>query len=324
MISGRPLRDAFPLGENIPQNMLKILVPLQDLKRQQPAHYTKSIASTLFVESWERFFYGENLEQIALKITAKALISVIIPGCDALFFAKARLDKEAVKSILIKILTQEYQAKMDAELFKNLLKIIPDIATEYNQEPTYKKEASAFAKAYPFVNVLCRQPRAGATKPCADRLLLLPPEMHSDHCLITAVYAVLFSESFDAAFGLPFFTGLSHHLHNAVLPDCGFAGEIALGDHLEAIMKKGREEALKEISGEPLKMIWKSINNHEDLTNPEGRASSAADVLDRVLDIKWRVRAASVTEGDLLEELELVHEGPVKNFQTQVLKAMGI
>lgn len=63
-----------------------------------------------------------------------------------------------------------------------------------------------------------------------------------------------------------------------------------------------------------------AITNHENLNNAEGRSSSTADVLDRVLDIKWRVRAASVTEKEVLDDLELVHDGPIKTFKQLFLK----
>lgn len=326
MVSDRLTPEVFPEMESIPHYMLKTLVPLQDLKRQQPAHYKQSIASSLFVESWERFFYGEELSKIALKITAKALIAVLLPGCDGQFFAQAKISKESTQSILSEILEKEYKAKLNPGLYQSMLEIVPKITADYYGESDFERNKAGFQlrNKYDFVDILCRQPRAGATKPGVDRLLLLPPERHSDHCLIVAVYAVLLSGSFGAAPGLPFLTGLAHHLHNTVLPDCGFAGEIALGDHLESIIKNGREAALKNVEPGPAKKIWQAIDNHENLTNPEGRASSAADVLDRVLDIKWRVRAASVTESDLLEELELVHDGPIKNFQTHILNAVGL
>ena len=327
MVLGIYTTEGFPERENIPRQMLQTLSPLQDLKRQQPAHYDQSIASSFFIEAWERFFYGENPEKIALKITAKALIAVILPGFDTHFFAKAKIMQDEANIIFSKVLKEEYQQKLHPELYKKLTEILPESITELYAKDDLKREDIDYQysrKAYAFVDVLCKQPRAGATKPGVDRLLLVPPEMHSDHCLLVAVYAVLLSESFDADIGLPFLTGLAHHLHNAVLPDCGFAGETALGESLATIIRNGREEALKYIPEKSAEQIRKAINNHENLTNPEGRASSAADVLDRVLDIKWRIRAASVTEDDLLGELDLVHDGPIKNFQNQVLHSVGL
>lgn len=304
---------------------LKHLLPqLQDLKRQQPAHYKKSIASSLFTESWKRLFYGENSEEIALKITLKALLSLVLPGCDAYFFKTAKIDSKSAENILKSAFSELIEGKIHPELFGQLFDEIPNLVTEFYSENDFGVKKTNFDQKYWFVEALCKQPRAGATKPGMPRLLLVPPEMHSDHCLITAVYAVLLSPCFEAEVGLPFLTGLAHHLHNAVLPDCGFAGEIALGDHLQPIIENSRAEALNKVGTTESEIITKAINNHENLNNAEGQSSSAADVLDRVLDIKWRVRAASVTEKDVLDDLELVHDGPIKSFQTAILKSADL
>lgn len=301
-----------------------LLPQLQDLKRQQPAHYKKSIASSLFIESWKRLFYGENSEEIALKITLKALLALNLPGCDAYFFKTAKIDSKSAENILKSAFSELIEGKIHSELFSKLFDEIPNLVTEFYSENYFSGNQINFDQKYWFVDALCKQPRAGATKPGMPRLLLVPPEMHSDHCLITAVYAVLLSPRFNAKVGLPFLTGLAHHLHNAVLPDCGFAGEIALGDQLLPIIENSKTEALKEVGKSEAEIITNAITNHENLNNVEGRSSSAADVLDRVLDIKWRVRAASVTEKDVLDDLELVHDGPIKSFQTAILKSADL
>lgn len=301
---------------------LKYLLPeLQDLKRQQPAHYSKSIASSLFTESWERLFYGENPKDIALRITLKALLAIVLPGCDAYFFKTAKIEEKPAEIILKSAFSEQIEGKIDAHLYSQLFVEIPRLVTEFYGDENLNENQASFDRTHWFVDALCKQARAGATKPGMPRLLLVPPEMHSDHCLITAVYAVLLSSGFKADIGLSFLTGLTHHLHNAVLPDCGFAGEIALGDYLQPIIENSRSEALRKIDHKESEIIMHAITNHENLNNPEGRSSSAADVLDRVLDIKWRVRVASVTEKDVFDDLELVHDGPIKSFQLEVLKS---
>ena len=312
-----PFEDARQLNYLLPQ--------LQDLKRQQPAHYKKSIASSLFTESWERLFHGENPDTIALVISLKALLALVFPGCDAHFFKMAKIDQKSAENILKSAFSETLKEFIDANLYQKLFSEIPKLAwLNFTWIMQNVQNQANFKNKYRFVELLCNQPRAGATKPGMPRLVLVPPEMHSDHCLITAVYAVLLSPEYEAEPGLPFLTGLAHHLQNAVLPDCGFAGEIALGEQLQRIIDNSRTEALKHIDLKEAEIIRKAINNHENLNNAEGRSSSAADVLDRVLDIKWRVRAASVTEKEVLDDLELVHDGPIKSFQTEVLKIAGL
>lgn len=302
-----------------------LLIELEDLKRQQPAHYAQSIASTLFVESWQRLLAGEDTGRVATTITTKAIISVLLPGCDAHFVREAGLDKLAVVEIYQKALRGSVYERLDAALYKLLWASIPPLVDAYFEEATDNRISEAdFQQQAWFVDVLCRQPRAGATKPGHPRMLLVPPEMHSDHCLTTAVFAVLLSPAFGAAPGLPFLTGLSHHLHNAVLPDCGFGGEVLLDEWLSDIITHARSKALARLDPTLAQRVSKAIDTHENLELAAGRAASAADVLDRVLDVKWRTRAANVRDEDILEELDLVHEGPIKRFQTEILSATKV
>lgn len=315
---------AYAIDSEYIRSLNRLFIELQDLKRQQPAHLEKSIASSFFIESWKLLSYGKTPKSIALSMTTKGLLSIVLPGCDRQFFTTAGLNKTATEQILLKAFTENIEPKLTPDFANVLIGEIPDIAEEFTNEPIAEFNQTEFENKFWFVETLCRQPRAGATKPGEARLLLTPAEMHSDHCMLTALYAVLLSAGFNTDPGLPFLTGLSHHLHNAVLPDCGFAGEIALGDQLEPILDNARKKALEKVSPELKTLVEEAINNHENLGNAAGKASSAADVLDRVIDIKWRVRAASVTEKDVLDDLELVHEGPIQNFQTEILKSAGL
>lgn len=298
-----------------------LLVELEDLKRQQPAHYSQSIASTLFIESWQRLLAGEAAERIATTITTKAIISVLLPGGDAPFIREAGLNESAVVAIYQKALYTSAHGRLDDTLYTSLAASISPLVKEYVAQGADNQLPAAPPW---FVDVLCRQPRAGATKPGRPRLLLVPPEMHSDHCLTTAVFAALLSPIFGASPGPPFLTGLSHHLHNAVLPDCGFGGEVLLDEWLEDIIQQGQDKALAALEPQLAQQVREAIARHENLALAEGQAASAADVLDRVLDVQWRTRAARVKDEDILDELDLVHEGPIKRFQTELLSAAGV
>ena len=136
---------------------------------------------------------------------------------------------------------------------------------------------------------------------------------------MTAVYAALHAEEYGAAPGDAFVCGLAHHLHNAFLPDCGWAGELALEPYLQQVIDNCRAAALAEFDPELRDRLREVLRHHETIATPAGKAISAGDVLDRVLDVKWRVRAAGVTEAKILGELDLVHPGPLKDFQTDLL-----
>ena len=70
------------------RRLSSLFVELEDLKRQQPAHYARSIASTLFVESWRRLLRGEAPGAVATKITTQALVPFCCPVATLVFFAK--------------------------------------------------------------------------------------------------------------------------------------------------------------------------------------------------------------------------------------------
>jgi len=298
---------------------------LEDLKRQQPATYRSSLATTLFQDAWYQLWQGQAADQVARQLVLRALVALRLPGAEGVFFRESDLAATDARAILLRALQDAGTGRVDADLLIALQEEIPALVRQYQNPATRNLlQDQAFAKQCWFVARLSEQPRAGATKPGLPRLLLLPTETHADHCFTVAVFAFLLAPAYDATLAVPFLTGLSHHLHNALLPDCGFAGEVLLGDHLSDITDRGRNSALANLNDDLREQVSKAIETHEDLSQPEGRAASAADVLDRVLDVKWRVRAAQVTEDTLLGDLELVHEGPLQEFQLDLLKRTGL
>jgi hypothetical protein len=121
-----------------------------------------------------------------------------------------------------------------------------------------------------------------------------------------------------------FLAGLAHHLHNALLPDAGFAGEVLLGEWLGPAMARATDLALAELAPGPRARVEAACRILPDAATPEGRAFHAADTLDRVLQVEHHLRAAGTTMDFVLREMELVHAGPVKPFQDAVLARRGL
>ena len=170
-----------------------------------------------------------------------------------------------------------------------------------------------------FADALIRQPRAGATCPGKPRLVLEPPENHGDHCLVVAVLGVVLAGHYGANPAVAFVAGLAHHLHNAVLPDSGFAGEMLLGDELAPLMRRLFERALATLDPATAANVRTALAVIGDAESPEGRAFNAADVIDRVLQMRQYDRVAAFTTGQALDDLELVHAGPLQAFHHAVL-----
>lgn len=308
------------------RGLAAVFAEVQDLKRQSPAHLDGSIATGLYREAWGRYLVGESATDVADVVTAKALVSVLLPGCDERFWAPAGIPYDDAEEMMTGALSTTASGQLGDQTQAALRRAVGEVRDEYERRSRGDELPDDYrgVELPEDVEALCRQPRAGATRPGFARLVLVPPEMHAEHCILTGVYAALAAEYYGADRGLAFRAGLAHHLHNALLPDCGFAGEVLLGDHLDGVIARGRERALRQLPDHVADPTRSALAHHETIRSPEGRAVSAADVIDRVLDVKWRTRAAAVTDADILSDLDLVHEGPLKDFQSDLLAHAGL
>jgi len=154
--------------------------------------------------------------------------------------------------------------------------------------------------------------------------VLEPPEGHGDHCLVVAVLAAVLAPRYGANPATAFLAGMSHHLHNAALPDSGFAGEILLGDHLGPILQMLFARELATLP-EPLRgTVTAALAHIPDASTAVGRAFHAADVMDRVLQMRHYDQVARFTVDQALDDMDLVHAGPTQAFHQAVLQDAGL
>lgn len=282
---------------------------LGDLKRIRGASSPDSLASRLFRGAWGALLAGQAPSDVALLATADAVAAARLGGIDRAVLRVAGLtDAEA--------------AEVLARSFDEVsVPINPVLAAQLRGRLGHTLRpgtAPAFAEA------LIRQPRAGATCPGKPRIVLEPPEGHGDHCMVVAALAVILSPRYGADPVAAFLAGMAHHLHNALLPDSGFAGEMLLGDHLGPLMRRlfARELAtlpapLSEATGAALAAI-------PDASTAVGRAFHAADVIDRVLQMRHYDQVARFTVDQALDDMDLVHAGPTQSFHQAVLREAGL
>jgi len=298
-------------GPAAPLALRPLLVELNDLKRVHAAGRTGSIAERLFAQGWGALTGGAPAEDVALDITAKALAAARLCDLDAAFLAAAGLDHAVAASILV----AGFEAVTDS-----VEPSLRDSLRERLREPSAVLPGPLPA----FVSALAHQPRAGVTCPGKPRILLEPPENHAEHCLMVAVYGVVLSPFYRADPTLVFLAAMSHHFHNAAMPDAGFTGEMLLGDHLGPIMARTTQWALDELDPALRETVERARAVLPDDATAEGRAFHAADCIDRVLQIAQHLRAAGLTMDTVLDDMELVHAGPVKGFHDRVLTDMHI
>ena len=292
---------------------LSSLVPLAselcDLKRVRDASGSDSLASRMFRRAWAALLAGQDPAAVAVQTTADAVAAARLGGIDRDVLAVAGVEGENATAILARSF-DEVAGPVDAAWCDRLR---AQLGRPYQPGP-----APAFAEA------LIRQPRAGATCPGKPRIILEPPEGHGDHCLIVAVLAALLAPRYAADPAAAFLAGMAHHMHNAVLPDSGFAGEMLLGTHLTPVVQRlfARElatlpEPLRDTTAAALAAI-------PDASTPVGQAFHAADVIDRVLQMRHYDQVARFTVDQALDDMDLVHAGPTQAFHQQVLRDAGL
>ncbi len=297
------------MPDSLPGSSLASLTPLAaelgDLKRLRDASNPDSLASRLFRRGWAALAAGQPTREVALETTADAVAASRLGGIHRFVLESAGLTADEAGEILRRAFDEVAGP------------IPPAFATHLREHlgaALWSGPAPAFAEA------LIRQPRAGATCPGKPRIVLEPPEGHGDHCVIVAVLACILAPRYGADPAAAFLAGMAHHLHNAHLPDSGFAGEMLLGDHLGPLMERlfARElatlpPALAAATSDALALI-------RDAGNPVGRAFHAADVIDRVLQMRHYDQVAHFTTSQALDDLDLVHAGPVQAFHHAVLR----
>lgn len=307
------IQEETGAGAAAPAELRELFVELNDLKRVRSAGREGTIAERLFAQGWAMLTGGARPEDVALDITATALAATRLTDLDAAFLTAAGLTVAETAGVL-RAGFDEVTGALD-----------PDLRARLRARLTAQDLPEAgFVPG--FVGALAAQPRAGVTCPGKPRILLEPPENHAEHCLMVAVYGVCLSPFYRADPGTVFLAAMAHHFHNAAMPDAGFTGEMLLGDHLLPIMAVSTGWALAELdeAGDLRAEVERARAILPDDATAEGRAFHAADCVDRVLQIAQHLRAASLTMGTVLDEMELVHAGPVKAFHDRVLQAMRI
>lgn len=286
-----------------------LAVELCDLKRVRDASSPDRLASRMFRQAWGALLAGQDPAEVALRSTADAVAACRLGGIDRAMLLRCGLDDAAATAVLARSF-DEVAHPVSPQLQGRLRDLL---GRELISGP-----------APDFAESLIRQPRAGATCPGKPRIVLEPPEGHGDHCLVVAVLGALLAPQYGADPATAFLSGMAHHLHNAVLPDSGFAGEMLLGEHLEPVMQRLFESALTTLPDPLRRATNAALATIRDADTPGGRAFHAADVIDRVLQMRHYDRVAAFTVDQALEDMDLVHAGPVQGFHHAVLRDAGL
>ncbi len=283
---------------------------LATLKRVRDAQSADSMATRLFRRAWEALLLGTDVADVALSTTSDALAALRLGAMDSGVLSRLGVPAQAIGDILVASFDEvagPVAPPLRAALRERVGEPIPTVG-----------------QVAEFVEALIRQPRAGATCPGKPRIVLEPAEGHGDHCLVVAVLGVVLAGHYGARPAVPFLAGLAHHFHNAVMPDSGFAGEMLLGSYLVPAMERVFAATIDGLPPTLAEATRLAMRASRDADTPEGRAFNAADVIDRIMEMRHFAGVASFTTDQALGEMELVHAGPLQRFHHGVMREAGL
>ena len=291
--------------------LVPLLREIGNLKRIRAANLQTSFAAELFARAWRQIINGANVRRVGLEITRDAVIGANLGAINAAVLQSANLQTDEIATIL----RRAFDAQ-SAPVIPTLREELRNLIAEENAET--ESETPQFAQ------LLAVQPRSGATKVGAPKMIFDAPENHAGHSIIVGVYGCLFAPVFGADVETVFTAALAHHFHNAYLPDSGFAGEESLGEFLPRIFNAFRRRCLAQVPENLHDSIWNALAAIETADTPEAQAFHAADVFDRVLQMRHHAEANEFTLKYAMEEAELVHAGAIQEFHYEVLRAANL
>ena len=295
------------------RSLLPLLRELNDLKRLYSGNLRPfSLATQVFRGACQALLNGSRLEALEWSTTlvAAARLGAISPEA----LGDAELPEPEIESIFDRALSAHNA--FSPALLRDFSGCVGKLGGRL--EGNFQFSEGNWAQR------LCRAPRAGATCPGKPRIALEPPEMHSDHCGLVAVYGFILADLFEADRGDAWLIGLCHHFHNAYLPDSGFTGEMLLGDSLDQVIQNFRKKALSSVHESYRARVEHLLTEIADDASPLARTFHAADTIDRVVQMEHYERAARFRVKQALDDLELVHEGPAQAFQKSLLQSIGL
>lgn len=299
-----------------PATVVAPLEALCALKGVRVAGEDGSLADRLFACAWGALARGADVHTVSLATVARTLVATRLPGIDAeLLTGDGGVTEDRAVAVLRRALQDALAGSMTPVGVQKLAGALGS--------PTVTGEDELAAPS--FAHLLGEQPRAGVTAPGLPRLALDLPESHAEHCLAVACAAALLVLAVGGDPSRSFLCGLAHHLHNARVPDAGFAGESLLGSAVLArLVSRARERALSELPLAVAGSVRDALALVDDDAGVDAQAFQAADVLDRVLQLRRYERQAAFVVAEALERYEIVHVGPLQSFGRAVLAAAGL
>lgn len=302
--------------------LLNILERAGELKRIPSAVYPSSVAGAFFLETARLVTAspaGDCLVDIFDWMTVKSLVGAVIGdwGPDS----TAALGRETWREMASKALGHVLAAGP------------PQLRVYYEERfndlwPRYHNYTCATdARADRWLKAICATPRAGYATVGRPKCIPYPRESQADHSLVSTVYASLLARLRRADVTKVCLMSLSHHLTAPLLPNVDHEVEQLIGpDESRRIEMKAAEYILSDFPAHVAEEIQQALATFRDGGCDEVERSIVleADLLDRVLQVRYYEKIASLTVTTAIQQYELLNRGPLERFQREILRAYNL
>ena len=107
-------------------------------------------------------------------------------------------------------------------------------------------------------------------------------------------------------------------------PTPGSPAKCCSAPHLIPVLRRLTDQALATLPAGLAAHTRDALALAADAGTPEGRAFNAADVIDRIMEVRHFAAVAGFTEAQATDDMELVHAGPLQDFHYQVMRRAGL
>ncbi|UOM35179.1 hypothetical protein [Acuticoccus sp. I52.16.1] len=298
-LAPRPDGGPAPLDPSVAPALAEIAA-LKRVPGLADAH--RSLADEGFRRAWTALLDGEAPETVALAEVAFAAVQIAIAPVDASQLRFAGVEPEDRRTVY---------ANAAARMMGDLPEPVADRLAEIVEGTAPTGEGPQF------VELLATQPRAGALREGAARLIMPPEEMQSEHGWCVGVIGGLLQRQRGEPAAGAFLLGLAHHLGDAYTMTS--ATDLSAAQ-LQQARARSERRALEQCAGDLAEALEAGLAAREDVAAPSVGAFVAADLIDRVLQQRHYANLAGFSLSDAMDAREFAAHGPLYDFQLDVLR----
>jgi 5'-deoxynucleotidase YfbR-like HD superfamily hydrolase len=302
------------------RNLLNTFERVGELKRMPSGLSSLSMADALFIKVAELITadrssnYSNIFDWMVIKALAHSILGNWMPEAIGLLGEKkwrdiARLAVVQNLQECPRNLQQHYIRRFDELWELDSLDTLP-VKTDRNR----------------WAFTLCKTARGGYAAVGKPKCFLYPRESQGDHSLMCAVYSALLATDREVDISRPCLMAFFHHLPTVLIPDIDHEIEHIIGlAEKDLIESRAQSILLRDFPKGLQNDVAAAMSEYRQGGEDKARMIALeADILDRMLQVRYYERAWSVNASRAIEEYELLNQEPLESFQRGILRGYGL